>query len=253
MNALRREKLRAFIEANDAVTLGQIAGLLPEVSGMTIHRDLQFLQQQGYVQRARGGARYVHSPAAEPAFAARETVNIAQKRAIAQKAVALLGDTASLFVDAGTTMMAFARLLPDEPRHIVTTGPNIALALADKQHPIVELCGGTLNKANLTLSGGAAAETISHFNIDTAFLVASGYGVDSGFTCGRESEAQLKALVIQKARRAVMLIDTTKLDRLMPYTFAQLDGLDVLVTEKSPQELPEALREAAGRAGVMLI
>ena len=253
MNALRREKLRAFIECNDAVTLAQITELLPDVSGMTIHRDLLFLQQQGYVQRIRGGARYIRSATLEPAFTAREIVNIAQKQAVAQKAVALLGDTASLFVDAGTTMMAFARLLPDEALHIVTTGPNIALSLSAKQNPLIELCGGTLNKANLTLSGGAALETIRHYNIDTAFLVASGYTDESGFTCGCEPEAQIKALVIQKARRSIMLIDTTKFGRLLPYTFAQLPELDALVTELPPPELPAGLREAARSAGVTLV
>lgn len=253
LNSLRREKLREFVEKNGVVTLGQISGLLPDVSLMTIHRDLTYLQEQGLLQKIRGGARYIGAGANEPSFSAREIVNKRQKQLLSEKAVPLLEGVNSIFIDAGTTMMSFARLIPDTTMHIVTTGPNIALELAKKRHSTVELCGGALNKRNLTLSGTAAMEMISHINIDTAFLVASGYGEKCGFTCGKESEAAIKSLVIEKARRAIVLMDTSKVEKLLPYTFARLADIDCLVTEADPEALPEGLILLAGEKHVRLL
>lgn len=253
MNSIRREKIREFIETNNVATLEQIAAMLPDISLMTIHRDLNYLQEQGLVQKIRGGARYVGGGASEPAFSAREIVNKQQKQRISQKAVSLLSGANSIFVDAGTTMTAFARMMPDLPIHIVTTSPNIALELAKKRLPIVDLCGGTLNKLNLTLSGTPALDMISRINIDTAFIVASGYSSEGGFTCGMESEARIKSLIIEKSRRRVMLMDTSKLERLLPYTFGQLCDVDYLVTELAPPELPEDIIRLAETEKITLL
>lgn len=253
MNSVRREKIRAYVEKNDMATLGQLTQLFPDVSLMTIHRDLSYLQEQGLLRKVRGGARYMTEDMGEPAFSAREIVNRQQKTQLAQKAVALLGDSSSIFIDAGTTTMAFSGLLPDLPLHIVTTGPNIALELAKKKNPVVDLCGGTLNKRNLTLSGASAMDTLARVNIDAAFLVASGFSNEAGFTCGKESEADIKALVIKKARRVVMLLDTSKFRRLLPYTFAWMRDIDYLVTEEAPDKLPGEILEQAKAQGVQII
>ncbi len=253
MNSVRREKIRKCVEKNNVVTLEQLTALLPEVSLMTIHRDLNFLEEQGLLQKVRGGARYIGGGASEPAFSAREIVNKRQKQQLSEKAISLLSGINNLFVDAGTTMMAFARLLPDTPMHIVTTSPNIAIELAKKQNPVVDVCGGTLNKQNLTLSGAPAMEMLSRINIDTAFLVASGYTEAGGLTCGKESEAQIKSLIISKARRVIVLMDTSKLDRLLPYTFGRLSDVDYLVTEVAPASLPtELILQAAATSTLLL-
>lgn len=251
MNSIRREQLREYIEINHIVTMRQLTDLLPDVSLMTIHRDLTFLQSQGLIEKIRGGARYIASGTAEATFSAREIVGREAKAVIAQKAIGLLGDEGSIFVDAGTTMMAFAKVIPDHKRSVVTTGPNIALELAAKQNMTITLCGGTLNKSNLTLSGSAAMETLSGFNIDTAYIVASGYSPGAGFTCGMESEARIKSLVIRKARTVIMLMDGAKLNRVLPYTFAQLSDLDYLITEQNPDALPPELIQAADGVAVL--
>ena len=253
MNSVRREKARAFVEKNGVVTLGQLSALLPEVSLMTLHRDLDFLQEQGFLQKIRGGAKYIGDGGNEPTFAAREIVNKRQKLVLAEKAAGFLDGVSSIFIDAGTTMMAFAKSLPDLPFHVVTTSPNIALELAKKQFTSIELCGGTLNKSNLALSGNPAALMLKRVNIDTAFLAPAGYSENTGFTCGHENEARIKSLVIEKARRTVLMMDASKLERLLPYTFAKLQDIDYLVMELSPDQLPQKLIELSLSQKVTLI
>lgn len=252
MNSLRREQMREFIEDNHVVTLAQLTDKFQGISLMTVHRDLTFLQSEGFIEKIRGGARYLTSAGREAAFAAREIVAKDAKATIAQKAVKLLPRSGSVFIDAGTTMMAFAKAIPDYKINVMTTGPNIALELVRRQNTSISMCGGNINKSNLTLSGSAAEDMVRGINIDTAFLVPSGYNTQAGFTCGMESEARIKQLVVKKARTVVVLMDSLKTERLLPYTFAALADTHYLITEQSPENLPRDLLEMAGSKTIIL-
>ena len=245
MNNLRREKLRAFLEGKQSASFDQIKEHIPEVSIMTIHRDLDYLQNQGLIVKVRNGAYYNQTGLREPVFSAREIVNMKAKQVIAEKAIPLLSNYGSVFLDSGTTILAFAAAMPDIPANIITSGPNIALALCRLSSPNINLCGGIINKNNLMLTGSAALETLSGINIDVAFLATSGYNSDAGFSCGRESEAEIKRFASEKARSRIMLMDSSKIGKVFPHTFLKLDMLDVIVTEKDPSELPEELLRQA--------
>ncbi|MDL2234107.1 DeoR/GlpR family DNA-binding transcription regulator [Ruminococcaceae bacterium OttesenSCG-928-L11] len=235
MNSVRREKLRAFLEENQVATLKQIAALMPDVSLMTIHRDLSYLQEQGFITKIRGGARYIQSGGNEPVFTAREIVNRKAKQTIAHKALPYVLESGSIYLDAGTTMLALAKIIPDIHANVVTSGPNIALELCRLHNATVNLCGGILHKSNLILTGTPALDSLSKLNIDTAFLVSSGYSESAGFSCGRESESRVKALAAEKARHRIMLLDTSKLDKVFPHTFVRFEELDCIITELPPR------------------
>ena len=49
MYHIRQDKMKAFIEAEYAVTIRQLQELFPEVSLMTIHRDLDALDRKSVV------------------------------------------------------------------------------------------------------------------------------------------------------------------------------------------------------------
>jgi len=253
MNNIRREQMREYIEKNKIVTIEELSQLMPDVSLMTIHRDLTYLQEQGHIEKVRGGARCTVDYSHEGAFFAREILNKGAKQALAAKAVPLIAGSRSIFLDAGTTMMAFAGMLPDTFANIVTTGPNIALELSKKANLTINLCGGTLNKSNLTLSGPAALESVSKLNIDTAFLVAAGYSAHCGFTCGKESEARIKIQVVAQARKTIMLMDTSKIERMLSHTFAGMEDFSTIVTEKDPKDLPADFLAAAEQAGAVVL
>ena len=185
MNQIRLERMKAYIEQNNTVTIKQLQALFPEVSLMTIHRDLDALMEEGIVVKFRGGARSVrHS--GDPEFNVRIAENNSGKFAIAQKAMELLQPHSSVFLDASTTNLMLARSLPDIHMNIVTTGPSIALELCRLHNPVVTLCCGTINRKNLALSGQNTLEMLDKINIDLAFIGVSGCSLEAGFTCGTE-------------------------------------------------------------------
>ena len=249
MHQIRQEKIRNFIEQQGTVTIRQLQELCPDVSLMTIHRDLDLLEQYGVLVKVRGGARSVRHTG-DPGFEERSRENVTGKTAIARKALALIQPGSSLFLDASTTNLALARCLPDVNLRVFTTGPNIAIELCRLHEPTITLCCGTINRKNMALSGQNTLEMLEKINIDLALIGVSGCSAEAGFTCGTESDMMVKRLVIRKARRVVMLCDHAKFSRLMPYTFADFKDVDYLISD---EPLPEAVAKAAQQADVKIL
>lgn len=249
MNKIRQDKIKEFIEDQKVVTIKQLQTLFPDVSLMTIHRDLDALAAAGSVVKFRGGARSVRH-AGDPEFNVRMRENNPGKTAIARKALSLIQPHSSIFLDASTTNLALARILPDINVNIFTTGPSIALELCRLHNPVVTLCCGTINRKNLAVSGQNTLEMLEKINIDLAFIGVSGCSVDAGFTCGTESDMLVKHLVIQKARTSVVMCGGEKFSSLMPYTFATLPDVDYMITDGT---MPDGFANAAQEAGVTLL
>lgn len=249
MNRIRQEKIKEFIETNNVATIKQLQQLFPDVSLMTIHRDLDALVGEGAVVKFRGGAKSVRHNG-DPEFNVRMRENNAGKLLIAQKALELIQPHTSVFLDASTTNLALARCLPDINLNIFTTGPSIALELCKLHNPVVTLCCGTINRKNLALSGQNTLEMLEKINIDQAFIGVSGCSVEAGFTCGTEGDMLVKRLVIRKARTSVVMCAKEKLSCLMPYTFAELSDVDYLITD---EPMPEFFAAAARHAGIHLL
>lgn len=249
MYSIRQEQIREYIEDKNVVTIKELQALFPNVSLMTIHRDLDALERIGAVVKFRGGAKSVKL-AGDPDFNVRMRENNAGKTEMARKALSLIQPHSSVFLDASTTNLALAKNLPDINLNIITTGPSIALELCRLHNPVVTLCCGTMNRKNLAISGQNTLEMLEKINIDVAFVGVSGCSVDAGFTCGMEGDMLVKSLVIRKARTSVAMCGHEKFSCLMPYTYAQLGDVDYLITDGP---VPEAFSAAAKEANVIIL
>lgn len=248
MNRIRREKLKEYIENKGVVTIKELREFLPEISLMTLHRDLDALEEHGVLAKYHGGVRSVRQMGDEE-YDIRLRDNTSGKAVMAQKAMTFLQPHSSIFLDAGTSNVFVAKNMPDINLNIITTSPAIALELCRLHHPTITLCCGTLNRNNKAISGQNTLEMLKNINIDTAFIGVSGCGVD-GFTCGTEGDMLVKKLVMKKARTTVMMCSSEKLTRLMPYTFAKVDDADYIITDKP---LPKEFEELAIKNKIMIL
>ncbi len=240
MNQLRRENIGKYIQEKGAVTVKEVSALFPDVSLMTIHRDLEKLEEEGTIIRTRGGAI-----SATPGTSPTEI-----KLEMARKALRLLEPGSAVFLDAGTSNMALAQAIPDMDLNIFTTGPGIALELGKLSIPTVHMCGGTLNRFNQAVSGQSTLQMLEQINIATAFLGVSGYTQDGGFTCGKEDEMLVKSLMMKKAGKKVILMDSSKCGRILPYTFGNVEDADYIISDG---QLPEEVKNRAEQAGTIIL
>src|SRR5262249_54275663 len=131
LTAERRQAILDRITIDGKVVASELVVSLG-VSEDTVRRDLRELDSQGLVRLVHGGALPPRSGVAQH-FAERRPIAPAGKAAIGAAAVGLVRPNDVVLVSGGTTVLEFARRLPDDLRAtILTTGPDIALALVDR-------------------------------------------------------------------------------------------------------------------------
>ncbi|MBP3590978.1 MAG: DeoR/GlpR transcriptional regulator [Clostridia bacterium] len=249
MNRIRQERIKKYVESKNVATIGELRALFPEVSLMTLHRDLTALEQMGIITKYRGGVRSVHQ-LDDIEFNIRMKENTAGKTSMMKKAMKLLHPQSSIFLDTSTSNIILARHLPDMDVNITTISPNIALELCRLKNATVNLCGGTMNPRTLSVSGINTLELLEKINIDLAFIGVSGCSGEVGFTCGTEADMQIKRLVIRKARTSVVLCGADKFKRLMPFTFAKISDVDYVISD---EPLPEDFVRSCEENGVKIL
>lgn len=251
MSFNRREKILELLREQDTILLKDLEKRFPDVSSMTLRRDLEFFEKIGEAVRIRGGARHIKSLGVqEDLYALRAVKNPAAKEHIARIATEYVETGRSIYMDSGSTGMSFARALPDLNLSIVTGAPNVAMEVSKRYKPNVTMIGGVINRNTLSVSGTQSLQFIRNLNFDIAFLVASAFSLDSGFTCGNSDECELKRAIAAKARRTIVMVDSSKFGKTMPYTFADLGDVDVLITDTLPSD---EVVSAAGEQGTAIV
>ncbi|MBQ4243794.1 MAG: DeoR/GlpR transcriptional regulator [Clostridia bacterium] len=247
MGGQRREIILDLLREKGYVKLHALEEMFPDVSSMTLRRDIEFLENIGEAAKVRGGAKYIGNRTdVEDVYELREVRNRAAKEKIAAAALRYAETGCSMFIDSGTTGMIFAKALPDTPYYILTSGPNVACELAKRFKPSVTIVGGQVSRNTLSVSGGQSLDFIRNFNIEIAFLAASAFSVENGFTVGNADECELKKAVVAKAKKKIVLCDSAKLEKSMPFTFASLEDIDIIITEREPDKAVLAAAEASG-------
>ncbi len=248
----RRKWIGEQLAERPFISLDELFRQFPEVSQMTIRRDLDYFEKKGEAIKVRGGARsakFITEQSDNP-YAQRMNVNIHAKITVAKKAAEFLETGRSIFIDSGSTLQQMIPFIDNGHFTFTTTSPQTALELCRIGKGSVNLVGGRLDRDYQAVSGPQAMHFLQDVNIDIAFLCPSGLSKESGFTGGNYAECDLKKAVIAKARKVVMLMDSSKADKSLPYTFSGLSDVDVLICD-SP--LPESLKDAASDAGTEVI
>lgn len=240
-------EIKEFIDKNGRVTLRELECAFSNVSSMTLRRDLVRLEENNAVLRIPGGALSVNSVlrAKEEDFSERINYNATEKLEIADKAVSIVEPNSCIFIDGGSTTTYFARALPDDNFYVLTNALVIAETILRKEKPTVALLGGDLRKNNFITVGSSCVDYIQSINIQTAVMTATGFIKDvGGFTCGNQAEADVKRAVIKKADHVIMLLDSSKVNKKTPYTFANLSDVNCMVVDKNfSKELKNSIEQ----------
>jgi DeoR/GlpR family transcriptional regulator of sugar metabolism len=204
------------------------------VSDMTVRRDLEVLDERGLLEKVHGGATSLAESALfEPGFAAKSSLQQAEKDAIADAAAALVEPGTAIGVSAGTTTYTLAQRLIDIPGlTVVTNSIRVADVLHQSGRPdqTVILTGGVRTPSE-ALVGTFADAALRSVHLDLVFVGVHGMDPQSGFTCPNLLEAETDRALIGAGRRLVVVADHTKWGVLGISSIARLDQADVLITD----------------------
>lgn len=229
----RQDRILAEVRRHGVVRVSNLVELLG-VSDMTVRRDLGVLASQGLVDKVHGGASAGDlRTTEEPGFQAKSLRDLAEKEAIAGRAVELVRPGTGIGLSAGSTTWVLARRLCDVPDlTVVTNSTRVADVLYQAARPdqSVVLTGGIRTPSD-ALVGPLAVSALSSLHLDLVFMGTHGMDSSSGFTTPNLMEAETNRAFIRAARRLVVLADHTKWGVLGLSAFASARDVNVLVTD----------------------
>lgn len=251
----RRELALALVAERGFVRVAELSRAFG-VTTVTARADLDALERQGGIRRVHGGAVPVGAalgtgrPEREPSFEEALEASVEPKRRIGEHVAGLVRSGQSLILDVGTTTLQVARALRRrtdlDDLVVFTNGLSIALELEPEIPRFqVVVTGGTLRPRQHSLVDPLAGSLLQSVHVDLAVIGCNGVDPVHGVTNANLPEAGVKTLMLQRAARAVVVADGSKLGEVHLGRVGPVDAFDVLVTDASaPSSLVAELEEA---------
>ncbi len=210
------------------------------VHEMTVRRDLDALCEAGKLSRVHGGARLLDQTSQELSHQLRAGQNVDAKERIARAALELIQDGDTVALDASTTCLALARLLPSlhgNGRQVqaIACSLDAANALAAGGVPFL-MVGGNFHAPARSFVGAFFMDTMQRLHPDRVFFSAKAYTPDTGFTDPHLPEVGAKQALVRSGGSAVALLDSSKFGRRALATIATHANVDVVVTDAPPSD-----------------
>ena len=243
----RRAQIVEAINQRGLIYFGALVDMFPDVSEMTLRKDLKFLDEEGKIVRIHGGARSLDTVRGmDMPLRQRLTLNIEKKQEIAAKALSFLQPGDSIFLDSGSTMTELAKLFPDQECTVFCGGLSCVNELSRLDSPDICLLGGMLNKSSLSVRDPRMVQEVECLHFDVAFISVNGFSPESGFSCRRPERQLVEQAVLRRSRKKVVLMDSTKLSRQYAYLICGVAEVDALISASS---FPEEIRQSVERMG----
>ncbi|WP_091228731.1 DeoR/GlpR family DNA-binding transcription regulator [Microbacterium sp. 3J1] len=249
--AARLNAILDLLAADGEVTVDDLVERFG-ASAATTRRDLDSLAEQRLLTRTHGGA-VAHSVAYELPIRYKSHLRTQQKESIAQAAAALVTPGMVVGLSGGTTTTAIAAALAARGDlaagpgiTVVTNAVNIAAQLATRPDIKVVVTGGVIHSRTYELVGPFVEQLLRGVRLDMAFIGVNGIDAAAGATTQDEREAAVNRMMAERARRAVVVTDSSKIGTV---AFAAVGGAElfpVLLTDDGADAAALADLRAAG-------
>lgn len=257
----RLSRILELVVEQSSVEVEEVAELLG-VSIATIRRDFDSLARQQLLSRTHGGAVATGGSIALPLnykMAKGDEV----KQRIAEAAALLVNRYDIIGINGGTTTTAVARAIAARPEFnpgdstdfqpaltVVTNAVNIAAELTVRHQIKIVVTGGVARPQSYELTGPFAEEVLKEVNIDTAFLGVEAIDVEIGAAARHEDEARVNRQIAARARRIVVVTDSSKFEKRAFASIRPVSEIDVLITDNG---LDKKIAKAFKSLGVEVV
>jgi DeoR/GlpR family transcriptional regulator of sugar metabolism len=246
------ERHRRIVEAVSRKSSQRVSELAGQfgVTEETIRRDLERLQDQGYLVRSHGGAVALTGETYEVHHEARESRQRAEKTAIAREALKRILPEDNIIMDSSSTVLLLARILPDIRLTVITNSMQTAMELSGR--PLIRVIGigGTLMSSSLSFVGPLAEKCLADYHVRKAFLSCQGFSVRDGASESNELQALLKARMVEHADERYLLVDGSKVGKKSLSVWAQAGDFTEVITDAGADR---GALEGLGKAGARLV
>jgi DeoR family transcriptional regulator, galactitol utilization operon repressor len=207
------------------------------VSEVTIRSDLSELEERGYLNRSRGGARL----ALHQGIVERQQLNMDEKNSIARAAADLVRDGDRIMIEAGTTTALLVRHLLGKRDVQIVTNSTLVFAYA-RLNPALQITmtGGEFRRETESMVGPIALRTIEGLNVRIAFVGTDGFTLERGMTTHLVEGGEIVKAMRDRAEETWLVADSSKYGKTGFVSVLPLSDIDGIVTDTGLD--PEAAR-----------
>jgi DeoR family fructose operon transcriptional repressor len=244
--AQRRDRIQEYLVVNKIARTADLCALL-ETSEATVRRDLEWLEQEGFLERTHGGAILSQRMSSEPGYQQRALTFPEEKRSIGILAASLIETDDVVFLNSGTTTTEVLRHTRGDPRiSIFTNNMTAAFEVGEPgfQYFVV---GGEFQPRSNSLAGRFAIENLGQVFANKAILGVDGISLKHGCTVPSNAEAELIREMIKQTRGEIIIVaDHSKWGVVSNFQIAAIEEITRLITDPGLDPLAQESLTAAG-------
>ncbi|WP_194774186.1 DeoR/GlpR family DNA-binding transcription regulator [Pararhodonellum marinum] len=219
------------LQATGFVSVAELSHEM-DVTMVTVRKDLKVLEEKSLLYRSHGSATSISPYVNDRSVSEKKLVHVEEKKRIAQEAAKLIQENQAIIIGSGTTVLAFAQAIPKNiPLTVLTGAMNVTLALMEASEIEVVQLGGVVRKSSSSVVGHFAEEMLAHFACSQLFLSVDGISLDHGLTTSNMMEAHLNTAMIGSTQKTIILADSSKFGRKGFGKIAQLEDIDLIITD----------------------
>lgn len=228
----RLDKITEVLYDNGFVDIKELAQQLA-VSEKTIRLDLDKLQETGILERVHGGAKLKSFDNNYAPIALRRFRFLEQKAAIANKALEYINDNDVIYLDDGSSCLELAKIL-NKKCTVISNDLSIINELSNKTNVSLYIAGGLVrrNDASYISTGGDTITFIKKHCVTKAFISTSTIDINKGLMMFEHGDVSIKRACIESAEQVICLADSSKFNRTAFNSFADIDEVDIFITDK---------------------
>jgi len=208
----RQNRIKQLLFEYDKVGVGSLSEIL-DVSEVTIRKDLEKLEKDGFLIRTHGGAVLREDVPKEEVSPESDIPNIESKKMIGIFAAALIQDRDVIFLGPGSTCIQIAKNLRDKKDIIVVTNNiGVMTELAGLPSCRVLATGGEIDASEygVMMTGEATIKSIKALYMNKVFVSVDGISFSRGYMMRNAYIGQMYSLLKDYCDEIIIVADHTK-------------------------------------------
>lgn len=237
----RMKKLLNHLSEKESQSIKDLADLL-DVSQMTVRRDINYLQDNGYVNVFHGGVSLVAKQKDDLSsfkytpylLDKADKERVAEKKRIAEFATSLIEPFDTLCIDNGTTCQYMLDYIENKNNIVLYTYSMQVLLKAmniDSNNIRLFCFGGLYHKDIKMFESIDVLDLVKKTHINKLFLGAVGVSSTHGLSCAERYEFDIRQTLMSVSDQIIVLADSSKIDKIWPLKYGEISDVDILITD----------------------